>query len=151
SFNAEDSILAPGAFSASGGPRFYGNTGSAKKLVINKDMRSDLFATPTKERPMREASTTSRKLSKRVSLDTSTTENNEDGDNTRTPTATSNGALILRETDNDQTPSNGIKTTANHSTPEMEQVPAKELTIVHEEPPPDVQAAKNAGIDLAPG
>lgn len=150
SFNAEDSILAPGAFSASGGPRFYGNTNSAKKLIINKDMRSDLFATPTKERPLLEAGTGSRKLSKRVSFDTSTAENTEDGDQTRTPTPTSNGALILRETDNDQTPSNGTKLPSNKA-PEMEQVSANELAIVHEEPQPDVQTARHAGADLAPG
>lgn len=151
SFNAEDSILAPGAFSASGGPRFYGNTGSAKKLIINKDMRSDLFATPTKDRPLLEVGNGSRKLSKRVSFDTSTAENTEDGEQARTPTPTSNGTLILREVDNDHTPVNGSKVAPNHPIPEMEQVSAKELTIVHEEPQPDVQVAKSAGIDQAPG
>ncbi|KAJ2906470.1 nucleoporin autopeptidase [Zalerion maritima] len=45
SFNAEDSILTPGAFSTSN-QRF----GSVKKLVINRDMRSDLFATPQKDK-----------------------------------------------------------------------------------------------------
>lgn len=76
-FNTEDSILAPGAFSASSGPRWYGSTGS-KKLVISRDMRSDLFSTPQKDKQLSETNSTSRKLSKRVSFDTSNVENDEE-------------------------------------------------------------------------
>ncbi|KAF4122690.1 nuclear pore complex protein Nup98-Nup96 [Geosmithia morbida] len=68
-FNSEDSILAPGAFSANSAPRWYGSTGS-KKLVISRDMRSDLFTTPQKEKQLPTSQTT-HKLSKRVSFDTS--------------------------------------------------------------------------------
>ena len=66
-FNTEDSILAPGAFSASsGGPRWYGSTGS-KKLVISRDMRSDLFSTPQKDKQIQDGDS-SRKISKKVSF-----------------------------------------------------------------------------------
>ncbi|KAH9216461.1 nuclear protein 96-domain-containing protein [Leptodontidium sp. 2 PMI_412] len=47
SFNAEDSILAPGAFSASPNARHYGSTGSVKKLTISRGLRHDLFSPPT--------------------------------------------------------------------------------------------------------
>jgi len=72
-FNTEDSILAPGAFSSSSGARWYGSTGS-KKLVINRDIRSDLFSTPQKDKQLGDANSSSRKLSKRVSFDTSNVE-----------------------------------------------------------------------------
>ena len=75
-FNTEDSILAPGAFSASSGPRWYGSTGS-KKLVISRDMRSDLFSTPQKDKQLPDSSSTSRKMAKRVSFDTSNVEDEE--------------------------------------------------------------------------
>jgi nuclear pore complex protein Nup98-Nup96 len=75
-FNTEDSILVPGAFSASTAPRWYGSTGS-KKLVISRDMRSDLFSTPQKDKQIADSSSTSRKLSKRVSFDTSNVEDEE--------------------------------------------------------------------------
>ncbi|KKA29875.1 hypothetical protein TD95_004945 [Thielaviopsis punctulata] len=77
---ATNSILAPGAFSSSSTSRFYGGasgtSSSNKKLVINRDVRSDLFSTPVKEKPLLESSATaaisagSRKLSKRVSFET---------------------------------------------------------------------------------
>ena len=76
-FNTEDSILAPGAFSSSSGPRWYGSTGS-KKLVISRDMRNDLFSTPQKDRQLTDASSNSRKLSKRVSFDTSNVDSGEE-------------------------------------------------------------------------
>ncbi|OWP07149.1 hypothetical protein B2J93_6729 [Marssonina coronariae] len=46
SFNAEDSILAPGAFSASSNNRHFGSTGSVKKLIISRGLRQDLFSPP---------------------------------------------------------------------------------------------------------
>ncbi|PBP27840.1 nucleoporin SONB [Diplocarpon rosae] len=45
-FNAEDSILAPGAFSASSSNRHFGSTGSVKKLTISRGLRQDLFSPP---------------------------------------------------------------------------------------------------------
>ncbi|OAA68037.1 nucleoporin nup189 [Niveomyces insectorum RCEF 264] len=83
-YNAEDSILLPGAFSANTGPRYYGSTGGSKKLVINRDMRSDLFSTPTKVGGTGNSDPTanggaglgsSRKLTKRVSFDTTIAKN----------------------------------------------------------------------------
>ncbi|KAG7113045.1 Nucleoporin like protein [Verticillium longisporum] len=129
SFTAEDSILAPGAFSASSGPRYYGNTGSVRKLVINKDMRSDLFATPTKEKPALDSINGSRKLSKRVSFDTSTMDASEDGDH---DVATPRNAPTISN-DLDARSTNGTKATAASSPADVDSSKGKELAIVHEE------------------
>lgn len=145
SFNAEDSILTPGAFSASGGPRFYGGSAGSKKLIINKDMRSDLFSTPTKHRPLLEAGTGSRKLSKRVSFDTSTPETDEGGSQVNTPAT--NGA-----TSASHGATNGTRSSPDGVTPEMEQVKGNELAIVHEEAAsPETQVTEADGADQAPG
>ncbi len=76
-YNPEDSILLPGAFSTNSGSRFYGSTGSSRKLVINRDMRTDLFSTPSKTTEPADLSSdntnnqgTARRLTKRVSFDT---------------------------------------------------------------------------------
>ncbi|RAL67716.1 hypothetical protein DID88_008454 [Monilinia fructigena] len=45
SFHNDDSILAPGAFSSSINTK-YGSGGSFKKLIINRNVRSDLFKNP---------------------------------------------------------------------------------------------------------
>lgn len=146
SFNAEDSILTPGAFSASGGPRFYGGSGSSKKLIINKDMRSDLFSTPTKDRPLLDAGTGSRKLSKRVSFDTSTAAENEESDS-QANTPIPNGSASASH---DGT--NGTRSTPDGATPDMEQVKGNELAIVHEETAsPEARATAAGGADQAPG
>ncbi|KAK1759662.1 Nucleoporin NUP145N [Echria macrotheca] len=88
SFNVEDSILTPGAFSASTSARLTGGSGSHKRLIINREIRSDLFTPPTKETSTPDASAGSRKLSKRVSFDTSTNENG---------TATAKAAKVIAE------------------------------------------------------
>jgi nuclear pore complex protein Nup98-Nup96 len=44
-YEADESLLAPGAFSATGSRQY--NTGSLRKLVINRGLRSDLFASPS--------------------------------------------------------------------------------------------------------
>ncbi|KAL0469473.1 nuclear protein 96 domain-containing protein [Neurospora intermedia] len=136
-FNAEDSILTPGAFSANNNNRLLGC--SHKKLIINKDMRSDLFQSPAaKGKLLQDGNNTSaRKLTKRVSFDTSNVE------------ATQNGAASQQEfhdLDDDSDlgflkPSsangrtngavNGSK--ASDASPEMEQVKGNELAIVPEE------------------
>lgn len=77
--NGDDSILAPGAFSSSTGPKWYGSSGS-KKLVINRELRSDLFSTPTKEKTAADANG-SRKMTKRVSFST----NQNDSEDATTP------------------------------------------------------------------
>ncbi|KAK5626140.1 hypothetical protein RRF57_001855 [Xylaria bambusicola] len=133
SFNVEDSVLVPGAFSASTGPKPY-HSGSVKKLVINKDLRSDLFSTPTKDKPAPETPNTARKLQKRVSFDTSNVQTNGDSSITNdspktTPSAEQLGYVRPRAT-------NGMdenKSNAASSTPEMVQVKGNELAIVHED------------------
>ncbi|KAI0539081.1 nuclear protein 96-domain-containing protein [Xylaria digitata] len=133
SFNVEDSVLVPGAFSASSGPKAYHNS-SVKKLVINKDLRSDLFSTPTKEKPAPETPNTARKLTKRVSFDTSNMQAIEDGSATNgspssTPSAEQLGYVRPKITNG----VNGSKSDTVSSTPEMEQVKGNELAIVHED------------------
>lgn len=64
SFNAEDTILAPGAFSTSG-QRF----GSVKKLVINREVRGDLFSTPQKDKTIVDSTRGGSRLRKHVSFE----------------------------------------------------------------------------------
>ncbi|KAI1373558.1 nuclear protein 96-domain-containing protein [Hypoxylon crocopeplum] len=149
-FNIEDSLLAPGAFSASSGPRFYGNN-SVKKLVINRDLRSDLFSTPTKDKPTPETPNSSRKLTKRVSFDTSNVETIEDGaaansSSTSTPSAEQLGYIRPKST-------NGVNGSKSSSVPEMEQVKGNELAVVHEEEAasPHTQSPAAAATDGEPG
>ncbi|OHW96004.1 nucleoporin autopeptidase [Colletotrichum incanum] len=151
SFNAEDSILAPGAFSASSGPRYYGQNGSVKKLIINKDMRSDLFSTPTKEKPSSDQANGSRKLSKRVSFDTSTMDAPEGDNNESVIASTSGGGAIAQ----DATPAganvNGAKPSAGTSG-DLDPSKGKELSIVHEEDASSQPTeAHKEGFDAAPG
>ncbi|CAM1502037.1 Fc.00g040210.m01.CDS01 [Cosmosporella sp. VM-42] len=129
SFNTEDSILAPGAFSAGSQPRWYGSTGS-KKLVINRDIRSDLFSTPQKDKPVIDGNTSSRRVSKRVSFDTS----NVDVEDS-TPVRALPAPDDVLSSPSDETPRQCRATNGStgSKTPEMEQVKGKELTIVHEE------------------
>jgi nuclear pore complex protein Nup98-Nup96 len=149
SFNVEDSILQPGAFSANSSKRLLANAGNHKKLIINRDMRSDLFTAPNKEKPVQEDANGARKLSKRVSFDTSTVETPppsretvENGTNTDlkpTGRPTSNGA-------------NGAKSSPVTATPEIEQVKGNELAIVHEEESPaPVRSEKKSGSTIEPG
>ncbi len=129
SFNVEDSVLVPGAFSASSGPKTYHNS-SVKKLVINKDLRSDLFSTPTKDKPAPETPNTARKLTKRVSFDTGSVQDGSatNGSSSSTPSAEQLGYVRPRVTNG----VNGSKTDPASSAPEMEQVKGNELSIVHE-------------------
>ncbi|KHO01683.1 nucleoporin SONB [Metarhizium album ARSEF 1941] len=148
SFNTEDSILAPGAFSSSSSARWYGSTGS-KKLVINRDIRSDLFSTPQKDRI--EANGDARKLSKRVSFDTSHVES-EDGTPVRNalPAPEDTPKSQLDET----TPRQSRTTNGTNGslTPEMEEVKGNELAIVHEEDNSATPEARTAlGFENAPG
>ena len=128
SFNTEDSILAPGAFSASSS-RWYGSTGS-KKLIINRDLRSDLFSTPQKDRHAVDSNSSSRKLSKRVSFDTSNVDS-DDGTPVR-------GALPAPEepngTPSDETPrqTRSQGSSQPHS-PAENQVNGRELARVNED------------------
>lgn len=121
SYNVEDSLLAPGAFSASVGPR-YGGGNNVKKLIINRELRSDLFSTPT--RTPENAASGSRKLNKRVSFE----ESHE------TPKAiegaVSNGSPTAEELGYIRPQTNGTNGT---KTPETEPAKSRDLAIVHEE------------------
>ncbi|KAI1104922.1 nuclear protein 96-domain-containing protein [Jackrogersella minutella] len=150
-YNIEDSILAPGAFSASSNSRLYGNN-NVKKLVINKDLRSDLFSTPTKDKPSPETPNSSRKLTKRVSFDTSNVDAAEDGQAPNgsansTPSAEQLGYVRPKNT-------NGANGSSKLSAaPEMEQVKGNELAVVHEEeiPSPQGRTPAAAPSDGEPG
>ncbi|GAP87089.1 putative nucleoporin autopeptidase [Rosellinia necatrix] len=153
SFNVEDSVLVPGAFSTNPGSKMYQN-GSVKKLVINKDLRSDLFSTPTKDKSAPDTPNAARsKLAKRVSFDTTNVDAIEDGSAANgspssTPSAEQLGYVRPKVI-------NGIsasKPTATPSVPEMEQVKGNELAIVHEHEPtsPPIRIA-GAPRDGEPG
>ena len=154
SFNVEDSILQPGAFSANSSMRLLGSAGNHKKLIINKEMRSDLFTSPHKEKQALEDANGSRKLAKRVSFDTSTVETTPDN----RPAALENGPstedvaypkLSGRPSSNGL---NGSKSSPVVATPEMEQVKGNELAIVHEEESPAaVRTEKKPSSTVEPG
>ncbi|KAI5464757.1 nuclear protein 96-domain-containing protein [Mariannaea sp. PMI_226] len=149
SFNTEDSILAPGAFSSSSQPRWYGSTGS-KKLVINRDIRSDLFSTPQKDKQAIDSNGSARKLSKRVSFDTSNVDSESETPVRQTLPAPED--VISPSTE--ETPrQNRVTNGSNGSkTPENDDGTGKELTIVHEEDhtsTPEINIVN--GFDNAPG
>ncbi|KAI2636645.1 nuclear protein 96-domain-containing protein [Xylaria nigripes] len=132
SLNVDDSVLVPGAFSAGSGPKMY-NNGSVKKLVINKDLRSDLFSTPTKDKSTPEAANGSNKSIKRVSFDTSNVPAIENGSATNgspnsTPSAEQLGYVRPKPAN-----TNGSKSdTSSSSSPEMEKIKGNELATVPE-------------------
>lgn len=145
-YNAEDSILNPGAFSSSSGSRWYGSTGS-KKLVINRDIRSDLFSTPQKDKSGIDVDTGSRKLSKRVSFDTSNAEAEEG-----TPVRAALPAPEDVPRSPEETPRQNRTTATVAKTPEIDPASGKELAIVHEEEANSTPGAQNvSGFDNAPG
>lgn len=135
SLSTEDSILAPGAFSATSGGRNYGSTGSMKKLVINRGIRSDLFTPPTPPQHSQQTGI----LKKRVSFESSSMSGSASG----VQNGTSNA---LKPVQNHAEPSseelgylrprsstNSSDTNGASSPPEMEQVKGNELAIVVEE------------------
>ncbi|KAK8069642.1 hypothetical protein PG994_006258 [Apiospora phragmitis] len=132
SFNVDDSLLAPGAFSASTSSRMFGNN-NVKKLVINRELRTDLFSTPTKDKSPQDTPNGSRKLAKRVSFDTSNGEADENGDAQNGNAEPSSSSGYIRPNG-----VNGAKSSPLSS--EMEQVTGKELAIVHEEEPATASA-----------
>lgn len=138
-YNAEDSILSPGAFSASG---MRGGSGSLKKLKINRSLRTDLFGTDAST----DAARTS-PLKKRVSFEA------ENTDKENTPNGDASNALVRVEEGDSPTPSaeeqGYLRSSRNRSaqtngTParkEMEQVKGNELAIVPEDDTPSPPAA----------
>jgi nuclear pore complex protein Nup98-Nup96 len=127
SFGPEDSILAPGAFSASPSTRHFGSTGSVKKLNINRGLRNDLFSPPNPQQPA-----TPSILKKKVSFDAHANGNGpssplKDIINGASPSSEDLG--LIRPPPS----SNSAKASGSTPPPEMEQVQGKELAIVHEE------------------
>jgi len=133
SFTSEDSILAPGAFTAGG---MNSNTsGSLRKLKINRTLRTDLFS--------KEGSDTFRQSPlKRVSFGA---DNSGDATPDQNSTESSSTALVPVDEAQSATPaaeeqgyirsSSKRRTSAGHTPParrEMEQVRGNELAIVHE-------------------
>lgn len=141
-----DSLLTPGAFSA--GSARFSNSGSMKKLTIDRSLRTDLFGTQSVAAlPSPEKSDQSRQpgiLKKKVSFDASTaggkgvSQNiSENGDtnglavqNSREPTAQEQG--FLRSSTRGHSRSNGTILES-----EMEHVKNNELAIVHEDGSPE--------------
>ncbi|KAJ4150652.1 hypothetical protein LMH87_011392 [Akanthomyces muscarius] len=149
-FNSEDSILAPGAFSSSSNTRWYGSTGS-KKLVINREIRSDLFTTPQKDKPAAEGNGTNRKLLKRVSFDTS----NVDSEETTTPVRALPAPEDSPSTQAEDTPRQPKPAANGTKSPEMEKVSSgNELAIVQEDSnaaAAAVDAHASSGFENVPG
>ncbi|KAL5630196.1 hypothetical protein BROUX41_000068 [Berkeleyomyces rouxiae] len=144
-----NSILTPGAFSSNTSSRYYGSTGNLnannKKLVINRDVRSDLFSTPAKDKPLIEPSpnaaansTSTRKLSKRVSFETS------GGNDDEASSAPKSRVSALASSER------GIK--ASVSMPSLhDAAKGNELAIVHEEEIGSPVPAPSGGKDYLPG
>ncbi len=153
-YNNEDSLLNPGAFTSSSGSRFYGNN-NVKKLVINRDLRPDLFSTPTKDKAPQDTPNGSRKLSKRVSFDTSNVDAIENGDassesNANTPPSAEELGYI-RPNNRSTTSANGAA--ANSPSTRGEPVLGNELAVVHEEEvaSPPVKNPADGPADTEPG
>lgn len=134
SINAEDSILSPGSFSSSMGPRPYGSA-RFNKLTVDKSLRVDLFSPVSKDKQALESPTGPRKLAKRVSFDPNVESQNGSPATVGSPETSTDPAADLgyiRRSTNGAGSSNG---TSSRS-PEMEQVKGNELAIVQEEASP---------------
>ncbi|CAN8098434.1 unnamed protein product [Discula destructiva] len=135
SINAEDSILSPGSFSASMGPRPYGSQ-RFNKLTIDKSLRIDLFSPVSKGlRDPNESPTGPRKIAKRVSFDTSNvgTASPATVGSPQSPQASAPDLGYIRGSNGEHV--NGSNSRSPSGPPEMEQV-GKELPTVHEESSP---------------
>lgn len=152
SFNVDDSLLAPGAFSSSSSSKLFGGSNNVKRLVINKELRSDLFSTPTKEgstgaQPSPNGNGT-RRTSKRVSFGPTNEEVSENGDDVSESVAPTAEALGFIRPNSRANGVNGAKhSSSSSSASEMEQVKGMELAVVHEEgdASPVAQTASPAG------
>lgn len=143
SINAEDSILSPGSFSASMGPRAYGSA-RFNKLTVDKSLRVDLFSPISKDKQALESPLGPRKLPKRVSF-----EPNVDSQNGSPATAGSSETPTRSSPDNGYIPKQNLGPTqvngTNNRGPEMEQVQSTELAVVQEESSPASASASVAG------
>ncbi|KAG9231097.1 putative nucleoporin [Amylocarpus encephaloides] len=155
SFGPEDSILAPGAFSASPHARHYGSAGSVKKLNINRNLRTDLFTPPTPQQPPATPGQNGI-LRKRVSFDSNTTKPPAVPSPLKTVT---NGSSPSSEELGYIRPSSSTNlfksaTATATEAPEMGQVKNNELAVVHEEEAPQSSRPQRLPIgqeDQTPG
>lgn len=150
SINAEDSILSPGSFSASMGPRAYGSP-RFNKLTVDKSLRVDLFSPISKEKQAVE-SPVPRKLAKRVSFDPSVESQNASPatiGSPETPPGSAPDLGYIRSTNGSTSNANGNSTRG----PEMEQVRGNELAVVAEESSPvsNPAASANGALGKGPG
>lgn len=148
SINAEDSILSPGSFSASMGPRPYGSA-RFNKLTIDKSLRIDLFSPVSKGlRDPNESPNGPRKIAKRVSFDTSNVETGSPATvgSPQSPPASAPELGHNRAPNGEHV--NGSNSRSPNAPPEMEQVTSKELPTVHEESSP---ASKSTSSAFTPG
>ncbi|CAG8976395.1 hypothetical protein HYALB_00012542 [Hymenoscyphus albidus] len=136
-FGPEDSILAPGAFSASTNSRPYGSTGSVKKLNINRNIRNDLFTPPTAQQSPAAPSAGILK-NKRVSFEAHAT----NGVGVSSPLKhITNGSSpsseelgLLRPSNPSVNGTNGKSSRLSRAdSPEMEQTSNNQLAVVNEE------------------
>ena len=153
SYTVGDSILTPGAFSANS-TRSYANSGSMRRLNINRNLRTDLF----------NGSSNDATPKKTVSFNNSITNGNAQPNSSR-PTITNGGssnALVRVEENNSPTPSaeelgmlrssrtstSTPRANGTSSTPEMEQVRGNELAVVPEDESPQatLKASNNMVI-----
>ena len=148
SFDREaDSLLTPGAFSA--GSARFSNSGSMKKLTIDRNLRTDLFGTqPVAALPSPEKLDQSRQpgiLKKKVSFDANTLGGNVNGQNT-SENGDTNGLVLQNGSSEPSAQEQGYlrSSTRSHSRTngiilesEMEQVKNNELAIVHEDGSPE--------------
>ena len=162
-----DSILAPGAFSASSSR--FSNQGSLKKLTINRTLRSDLFGSNSLAAlPSPETDDTQNQSSirKKVSFDSAAGGNvnghqsfngfaeasgalpngTTNGELTPTPTAEEQGYLRSSRTNLFSNKVNNGRRSLGSLQPEMSQAKGKELAIVHEDDPAD--ASNNNAVTL---
>lgn len=149
SINAEDSILSPGSFSSSMGPRAYGSA-RFNKLTVDKSLRVDLFSPISKEKQALESPTGPRKLAKRVSFDPSVESQNGSPATVGSPETPADSAADLgyiRRPHGGAVNVNG----ASSRSPEMEQIRGNELAVVQEEASPASSGTAAVGAALGKG
>ena len=159
--NDRESILSPGAFSAGSSRSSVSNSGSLKKLTIDRSLRTDLFGSQgIAALPSPEKNDQSRQpgiLKKKVSFDASTVGGNgtdqnpevngingsgtSDSHNSATPSAQEQG--FLRSSSRANGRPNGSRGNGTPSKPEMEQVKGNELAIVHEDGSPEASVTSS--------
>lgn len=130
--NTDDSILSPGAFTASIGPRSYGS-GRLNKLTVDKSLRVDLFTPISKEKAADSSIEHPRKLPKRVSFDTSNVEPGTGSPSIGSSANSTPDLGYIRAPNGISSELNGAASRSPRGAPEMEQIRGNELAVVPEE------------------